>query len=64
MCKRIMQIAGVSFLCLVLLKHVNRREGKACVQSPAAGHVIKMYLQHSLLLSGEIKEDVIMLLMK
>lgn len=60
-----MQIAGALLFWLVLLKHVNRHEGKAPVQSPAAERIIKMYLQHlNTVLSGEIKEEVIMLLMR
>lgn len=47
MCESTTQLAGVSFLWLVLRKHMNRYEGKACIPSPAAGHM-KMYLQYSL----------------
>lgn len=53
-----MQVAGVSFPWLVLLKCVNQPGGKACVQA-LQQDVIRMYLEYSLILRGEVKKEVI-----
>lgn len=59
MCKATMQVAGVILPLTGSAEVCKSAWRQSLLPNPVAGHVIRMYFEYSLILSVEVKKEVI-----